>query len=289
MYKGVSDACINTYLEKIQFLKMDDDEKIMEYVNRLVEVENNLEGVGHVLSEKDKIRALLIGLREEYEVTAKVIRAMDMCFTKAVSELVIEEGSQNSQHNESVDNTATVLATVHHPHKQCCSHCGRGGHDADDCYHNPKSKSYRKGFRGKRKGLRNNSKSHQHKHKPEGGFKHFSDVALVFKTVLNMNIDNPASIKDKWMVDSAATSHICNDHSQFFSLRRTPCKSVEVGEGQNFIVQGIGTVQVTSAVSGERRKVVMKAVLFVPTMICSLMSVSNLLTRLKGEEVWLSC
>ena len=197
-------------------------------------------------------------------------------FTKAVSELVIEEGSQNSEHNESVDNTATVLATVHHPPKQCCSHCGRGGNDADDCYHNSKSKSYRKGSRGKRKGLRNKSKSHQHKQKkPEGGSEHLSDVALVSKTVLNVNIDNSASIKDKWMVDSASTSHICNGESQFCSLRRTPCKSVEVGEGQHVIVQGIDTVQVTSIVSGGRRNVVMKAVLFVPTMICSFMSVSK--------------
>ena len=233
-------------------------------------------GVGQVLREKDKIRALLSGLREEFEVIAKVIRAMDMCFTKAVSELVTEEGSQNSQHKESVDNTATVLATVHHPHKQCCSHCGRGGHDADDCYHNPKSKSYSEGFRRKRKGLRDYRKSHQHKQKRlEGGSKHFSDVALVSKTVLNVSIDNPASSKDKWMVYSASRSHICNDESQSCSLRRTPCKSVEVGEGQHVIVQGIGTVQVTSTVSGERRNVDMKAVLFVPNMICSLISVSK--------------
>ena len=60
---------------------MDDDEKIMEYVNRLVEVENNLAGVGHVLCEKDKIRNLLRGMREEFEA-AKVIRAMDMCLQK---------------------------------------------------------------------------------------------------------------------------------------------------------------------------------------------------------------
>ena len=276
MYKGVSDACIDTYLEKLQCLKMDEDEKIMEYVNRLVSVENDLAGVGHVLNEKDKIRALLRGLREEYEVTAKVIRAMNTSFTKAVSELVIEEGSQNSQHNQVVDTTATALATVHNYDKKTCSHCGRGGHVVDDCYHNPNSKSYRKGFKGKRKGPRNNKKPNQQKQKKqEGGAKDLSDVALVSKTVLNLNVDDPDSIKDKWMVDSACTSHMCNDESQFHTLRKTPCRSVQVGEGQHVTVQGIGTVQVISTVAGKRRNVVMKAVLFVPTMICSLISVSK--------------
>ena len=41
-----------------------------------------------------------ISRREEYGVTAKVIRAINTCFTKAVSELVVEESSQNSQHKQ---------------------------------------------------------------------------------------------------------------------------------------------------------------------------------------------
>lgn len=95
MYKGVSDACINTCLERLQNMKMEEDGKAMEYVNRLVEIENDLAGLGHILDEKDKIRSLLRGLREVLEVTDKVIRAMEMSSTKAVSELVIEEGSRN--------------------------------------------------------------------------------------------------------------------------------------------------------------------------------------------------
>ena len=148
MYEGVSDACIDTYLERLQNMKMEEDEKVMEYMNRLVEIENDLAGVGHILDEKDKIRSLLRGLREEFEA-GKVIRAMEISFTKAVSELVIEEGCRNQLKEASEDTVGTALTTVHQSGTPCCSHCGREGHIADQCFHNPKSPAYRKTFRSK--------------------------------------------------------------------------------------------------------------------------------------------
>lgn len=50
----------------MQFLKVDEDEKIMKYVNKLVKVGNDVSGVGHEQIEKENIRALLRGLREEF-------------------------------------------------------------------------------------------------------------------------------------------------------------------------------------------------------------------------------
>ena len=93
MYKGVSDACEDRYLEMLHSFQMMEEEKVVAYFKRLVALEDQLGSVGHSFSEKDKIRAPLRGLSSDFEVTTKVIRAMDFTFTKAVFELVIEEES----------------------------------------------------------------------------------------------------------------------------------------------------------------------------------------------------
>lgn len=92
MYQGVSNACLDNYLLKLEDLKMWTNVKIMWYANRLVEVENELAMIRNSFTETEKRRALPRGLRKEFPVTARVIRASDMKFSNAISELVIEEG-----------------------------------------------------------------------------------------------------------------------------------------------------------------------------------------------------
>ena len=145
MYKRVSNACMDTYLVTLQGLRMHGDEKVMAFVNRLVELENDLASVGHSLDRKEKRRALLRGLRGEFETTAKVIRAVDMSFTKAVAELVVEEGSLELAET-TVGSSVTALATVSSG-RLCCSHCGRDGHTADRSLHNHACSYYRKDTR----------------------------------------------------------------------------------------------------------------------------------------------
>lgn len=77
MYKGVRNACIDTYLVNLHCLKMHGDEKVMAFVNR-IELENDLATVGQCLDEKEKKRTLPRGLKYEYKTTSKVVPAMDM-------------------------------------------------------------------------------------------------------------------------------------------------------------------------------------------------------------------
>ena len=81
--------------------------------------------------------------------------------------------------------------------------------------------------------------------------------------------------KKKWMIDSASTLHICNNKMHFESLTKQPRRHVEVGEGQQVVVVGIGNVRGTAVVDGKQHEVVMKDVLYVPTMMCNLFSVSK--------------
>ena len=279
MYKGVSDACIDTYLVKLQGLRMHGDEKVMAFVNRLVKLESDLASVGHSLHEKEKSRALLRGLRGEFETTAKVMRAVDMSFTKDVAELIVEEGSLEVA--ETTDgSSAPAMATVSSG-KLRCSQCGRDGHTADRCFHNPACSYYRKDISidaGKRNKRKTKSFGNQ-KRKPKNVSSHDKDIvanmALMSKSVLHGDVLATSAMKKKWMIDSVSTSHICNNEMHFESLTKQPRRPVKVGEGQHVVVAGIGNVRGTAVVDGKQHEVVMKDVFNVPTMMCNLISVGK--------------
>lgn len=63
----------------------------MAFVNQLQEIENKQSEVGHHISNKEKLRALLRGLRSEFNVSAEVIRATEKPFNEAAAQLILHE------------------------------------------------------------------------------------------------------------------------------------------------------------------------------------------------------
>lgn len=92
-FQATSKASIDTYLTQYQSMRMTGDEKVMSYVNRLKILENKLAEIGHIVDDDEKRRALLKGLREEFSVTAAVIRATEKGIGKAIGELVTFEAT----------------------------------------------------------------------------------------------------------------------------------------------------------------------------------------------------
>ena len=296
MYKSVSDACIDTHLVRLQNLKMGNDEKVMSYVNLLVSMENDLAAIGHSIDEKEKKRSLLRGLREEFQTTAKVIRAVDMSFTRAVSELLIEEGSHVVDQSLSAETgTEAALATSEGGGLHC-DHCGRDGHTIDYCFHNPSCSHYKKNIKYDFSGSKKPHPRRKHKRSSNNdeGSGELANIALIGVTV-HENTDGKGAnyalkgapvmkgdagitpqLREKWMIDSACTSHMCNDRRMFSELKKQPRHPVEVGERQLTEVAGIGTVCGTAAVDGMRQQLTLQSVLYVPTMMCNLFSVSKL-------------
>ena len=52
MYRGVEDACIDTYLVQMHTFRMRPDERVMRYVNRLIALQNDLAALGHNITEE---------------------------------------------------------------------------------------------------------------------------------------------------------------------------------------------------------------------------------------------
>ena len=268
MYKGVADAYIDSYLMQLQNFRMRSEEQVMSYVNRLIVVENDLASVSHTLCEKEKDRAFLRGLGDEFGITGRFISALDSSFNESVSKLVLEEGTREVENDHQDHLSASTALTVvgnrgkvrrncshcgrdgqtvetcfqNAKGKRTCSHCSRDGHTVERCFHNPNSASYRKQLNFNRNGTNagKNWNTHPRRERPmenseqeteqDTGNDHGSHIGLRTHAVQKGKLTLPSSFRQKWFTDSACTSHMCNERNFFGTLDHSVTGPVEVGE-----------------------------------------------------------
>lgn len=86
-----------------------------------------------------------------------------------------------------------------------------------------------------------------------------------------------AKPKDKWIVDSTATCHMCSDRSMFTELKQVGSdEKVTLSDGNSLDVAGEGTVGMDMLLNdGKRRGCALKKVLYVPELAYNLVSVSR--------------
>ena len=84
-----------------------------------------------------------------------------------------------------------------------------------------------------------------------------------------------ADLKDKWILDSGATQHMCNNKAWFAELKifEEP-KLASVGDGKKIPVLGIGNVNIVAMVNGSEVTGTLTNVSFILSLATNLMSVS---------------
>jgi len=97
------------------------------------------------------------------------------------------------------------------------------------------------------------------------------------------NADDNDGISKSWLVDSAASAHMCWMHACFDDCKTTTGRSVTMGDKGSVATAGVGTVVLKVIVQGKTRKIKLEKVLHVPTMGFNLMSVGMMDER--GAEV----
>ena len=93
--------------------------------------------------------------------------------------------------------------------------------------------------------------------------------------------------KNNWIIDSGATSHMCNDKIMFLNIEvfREP-REVLVGDGSSVKVIGEGMINLKIELEyGKVRKCRLLRVLHVPDLAYNLLSVSKATSRETGDEV----
>ena len=84
-----------------------------------------------------------------------------------------------------------------------------------------------------------------------------------------------AKSRHDWIVDSGATSHMCNDQSMLTELKQLDKnQEVTLGDGSTLNVTGEGTVDMNMVLKeGITRECTLKKVLYVPKLAYNLVSV----------------
>ncbi|MHB1946432.1 MAG: reverse transcriptase domain-containing protein, partial [Metallibacterium sp.] len=87
-----------------------------------------------------------------------------------------------------------------------------------------------------------------------------------------------------WIVDSGATSHMCNDRTAFKDIGQTEIKTVQVADGKHIEVKGKGDISLMIPDQrGQERRIKLENVLWMPNLAKNLLSVRILMKN--GHEV----
>ena len=93
------------------------------------------------------------------------------------------------------------------------------------------------------------------------------------------NAADTNDISKSWLVDSAASAHMCWMHGCFDDYQTTAGRSVTMGDKRSVATAGVGTVELNVIVHRISRKIKLEKVLHVPTMGFNLMSVGMMEER----------
>ena len=248
---------------------------------------NELAVVGDTIGDDDRVVYLLASLPESYDMLVTALEANETVpGMKTVIERLTYEEKKLQDRTTPSSSTGGGAMTARHQRKSGprCYFCKKHGHIQRNCREREKS------LQGTGEKQSTDKKKPQHKANSveTRNIDTDSDEAgLVVGRALSTG-ENP-SRRGKWIIDSGATSHICNTRDLFHRLY--PLKSpfeVILGDGHKLTAAAQGTVKLTMK-SGHHgtRKCTLHDVLYIPELSYNLLSVSKAVDRgnsVKFEE-----
>ena len=237
----------------------------------MTETFNELSVIGDKITDEDRVVLLLASLPDSYNVLVTALKAStEVPSMEMVIECLLHEERKCADGESSHSKEGEKAMTVKRQNKRGpkCYGCGGFGHIKRDCP-GKSEKSERKQEKGKTK------KAHTAQTK-KGDYQGDSDsdgVGLTDCHALSACDTQPYH----WIIDSGATSHMCNDETQFTDLvlLKQPHK-VTLGDEHQVEAAGCGTVMLDIELTpGKSKKCTLTNMLYVPELTFSLISVSK--------------
>ena len=268
---------------KLMSVKPRENESIQSYFKEMLETFEALSVMGEPVEEEERVVHILasLGMLEKYSM---IVTAFEACPEVPKLEVVTEkllneerkmiERSQGYFGNkaQSPSHDALLVNSDNKPKHSgppTCFYCGKSGHKIRFC-----------------------EKKKQDEQEEEQKAKRRPEVAN-FSYVRNTSdeIDSDSSgddlecialinevskeKKSKWVIDSAATEHMCHNRKQIQNLRKLKTKkNVKVGNGSYARSQFEGTVKMRVRSGNKVRMFKLSNVLYVPELKYNLLSVS---------------
>ena len=261
---------------KLYSLRLKDGDSVQDHVKSMTEIFNELSVIGAEMDEEDKVVHLLASLPSTYDT---LVTALEANATVPSMEVVTERLLHEERKHKDRDCTTTcddgALVAKHRQRRgPKCHYCHKYGHIQRNCAERAQIQK-KDNFRKERVNA--------------GGFKHKANTTQTKPSWGNSSSDSDAGLtayalstgnaprQNKWIVDSGATSHICNNERSFVKLHNLEnWHSVTLGDGRNLDAIGYGVVSLMMKLpGGVLQELRLHDVLLVPDLSYNLLSVSK--------------
>lgn len=260
--------------KRICSMKLSENGDMENHINTMLNLADQLAALGEVLKDKMVIALILCSLPESYNtlITALETRSEDELTIELVKGKLLDEDRRRKNAREHTDEQEdkalktqfkkSVKPTLQKQDVKdiTCFFCKKPGHLKKDC----------------RKYMR--WKTAKEKPKANQAVNEDKDTQICFSA------RSSSSSKGTWYIDSGATSHMSNNKSFFDTFNVRKNEVITLANGDSADVQGIGNGRlICKDNKGKPNTILVKDVLYVPTLEESLLSVKKLAE--KGLEV----
>ena len=261
-------------------MRLSEGGSIQAHVKAMTELWGGLAAIREAVNEEDKVVYLLASLPECYSMLVTALEASANVPSLAVvtERLLHEEAKLTSRPSHTSQEGALVTSKSKKSFR--CHYCNKPGHFKKDCEElAAKMKGQSKPtMPGKKKKTRMGAFKVTITAEDESGSES-EGTGLVVQYVLSA----ASKSSNQWIVDSGATSHMCNDESIFTNFRPlSPSLHVTLGDGRSLQATGQGNVVLKMNLPHDRiENCILHDVLLIPELSYNLLSVTSAAKRRK--------
>ena len=264
---------------KLLSLKPKENESIQNHIKAMLETFDALSVIGEAVEEEDRVVHILASLPDRYNMLVTAFEAssevpkLEVVTEKLMNEerkLLEKNGSRDSnQYSSSHDALFTNGQNRSKYVPPNCYYCGESGHIKRNC-EEWKRKQEETQEVSKQPAVANFSYVNRRKGRADS---ESSDDEVECIALIS---EERQESQSKWVVDSAATNHMCKDRNSIRNLKRLKkSKNVKVGNGEYVQAQFEGTVKLKVRSGSKMTVFKLCNVLFVPELKYNLLSVSK--------------
>jgi hypothetical protein len=279
-------------------MKLKENHSVQEHIKTMTEIFQELSVIGDPIEEEDRVVHILASLPEEFDMLVTALESnKDVPDLETVTERIMHEerklkeksGSDKRSNPKALHVMGKPRRNQPQKFKGECWYCKEPGHKFEDCeekVQDEKRDKMRKGPSWQRKGNNfSKEKVHLSERKKQDELQS-SDSDYGFIVIGSHALSTVTENERKnWIVDSGATSHMCNNDQQFTELKKIeePIK-IKVGDGFSVMAEKQGTIDLKVAVDDTVKPCRLRNVLLVPELSYSLLSVSKATESKKKVE-----
>ena len=240
---------------KLYGIKLKVNESVQAHIKSMVEIFDALSVIGDHVEEEDRVVHILASLPESFEmlVTALEANSEVPALEVVVERLLHEESKKNEKGNCKVP-CHDALVGRHQKFKDkslVCYQCGKTGHIRRNCDMTGNKKKESAHMTNHRNKYRTHDSSSSDEENEDNNFDECEALIVIDKALSTVSKES----KNKWIIDSGASKHMCNDKQMFVKLvdLKEP-QMVKVGNGYPVRVKGKGTIKLRVAAGSGTKK-----------------------------------